>query len=218
MSNIEVTYEKNPYDHIIIDNVFENQELEKIFYELDFLTCSDLLNHSNSSVSNVDKKNNFFCNLDDLYAHTKVSPLVNLSNKLLQTEYVDQFSNFSHSFKFLHLVNFQNNFLSYYENNDYYNSHVDNSVITFLFYFRKKEDAFSGGELILDDQKFIEPKNNRCVIFTGCSKHSSSPVKLLQKNTLSTQGKYCFAKFLTIDPNKDKKEHPANILKMITQN
>ncbi len=75
---------------------------------------------------------------------------------------------------------------------DFYGWHSDNAsdallmknrIITIIYYFNSQPQKFTGGELILtgkniQDQKIIEPKNNRCIIFLSQSTHCVSTVKL----------------------------------------
>ncbi len=75
---------------------------------------------------------------------------------------------------------------------DFYGWHTDNGgggilkknrIITFIYYFNTQPQKFTGGELIIAgktiaDQKIIEPKNNRCVIFVSHNTHCVSTVKL----------------------------------------
>lgn len=68
--------------------------------------------------------------------------------------------------------------LSYYGDADRYLKHTDHSHVTTLFWLCEEEQRFTGGDLILEDSKTIEFKNNRMVMFPGYTYHEVTPVKI----------------------------------------
>jgi Rps23 Pro-64 3,4-dihydroxylase Tpa1-like proline 4-hydroxylase len=69
--------------------------------------------------------------------------------------------------------------VNYYENDKYYKSHKDVSVITQLTWIYREPKMFSGGDLILTDMgETIECKNNRTIFFPGHYYHEVMEVKM----------------------------------------
>jgi predicted 2-oxoglutarate/Fe(II)-dependent dioxygenase YbiX len=65
--------------------------------------------------------------------------------------------------------------VSYYENEDYYLPHTDESIITAIMYLWEDPKTFTGGELCFGD--FTVPIEDNCmVIFPSITEHSVNPL------------------------------------------
>lgn len=82
--------------------------------------------------------------------------------------------------------------VSYYENGDHYPEHFDLSKMTILLWLNRGDQAFTGGDLVLEDGQVIEYKNNRAVLFPSVLRHAVTEVKMESKEGY---GRYCITGF-----------------------
>lgn len=211
---MKIEYRKEPIDHLIIRDLYSKDELEKIFKELDFLTQKTKLVHSDHSYTNQEIKNNYLINLNDTYKDENFSDIITISKKILNKDIIESASEFCDSFYFLKMINSIRNFVTYYENENYYDFHRDFSTITSLTYFFKEPKKFKGGNFYLcDDNYKIEIENNMAIIYLGCTLHKGEKVLLDDDIQFSGNGKYCLAQFMYITPQQDSN---LNMLKSMS--
>lgn len=209
---MQVQYVTEPFEHLILRDVYSTVDLEKIFKELEFLTQKNRLISSDYALSNSNKKSNYLVNLNDVFADETFSDILSISKRILDYEITDNFKQFHNMFNFMDMINSVNTFLSYYENDDYYDFHRDQSVFSILTYFFKEPKKFVGGDLYFENTDYKIPiENNMSVIYLGCSLHSGGLVQLEQEHSLSGNGKYCLAQFLNVKP-QDKIQFPISLM------
>lgn len=82
------------------------------------------------------------------------------------------------------IINQFSDMIQYYENdNDGYEPHYDESLITAIFFFHQEPKNFTGGELYIPEYNVtIQPKNNTGVIFTSAVTHAVNPVHIIDKS------------------------------------
>lgn len=208
---MKITLCKDPFEYIIIDNTYTEQELNLIFLELDFFCASKNftvpVNTNTAKFENGEiKKSNAGVFLDDVYKDRNFSNILKLNRKIFNLN-VEQPSVI---FNFLKESNFDKTLVSYYENNDYYKPHKDNSILTMLTYLYKSPKLFDGGDLLLNDYEIaFEPWFNRTYIIPSVVQHEVTTIKMKDDDCGKGFGRYCITNFI-FKENFDISEQISN--------
>ena len=195
---MQITLCREPLEYIIIDETYTEEELKLIFLELDFWTMSNNLMSPDLTGTARDKngkpkKHNEGIFLDDVYTDRNYSNILKLNRKIYDIN-VDEPSLI---LNFLHESNHDTTLISYYENNTYYKTHKDRSVLTALTYLYKQPKAFEGGNLVLTDYGLaFEPWFNRTYIIFGVAQHEVTEVLVKPENCNKGLGRYCISNFI----------------------
>jgi hypothetical protein len=200
-----VTLNTEPFPHVIIDDFYDEEELKKIFKEIDYLfpklkvlgrnlgTAFDIVSGEPLSSGNS------LC-LDEFFNNKQNSDIVQITDKVLLPELLFTIADVHPLYGHAKNLNVSNTTLKYYNHKDKYKSHMDYARFTFLSWFCKEPKAFEGGDLVF--QQFnnykIEFKNNRGVFFCGAVYHESTPLKF-NKNAKEDSGKFVVTKFLNFN-------------------
>ena len=188
---------------ILIDNYYNQEELDLIWEELNFLGSKNKLHLGDDprSGSAVDKdsnplKNNYSVSIDSLFAYDRNFSNILKVNRKLFNEWDSIIRQNNHWFyKNLKCEN-DFTFLSYYENNNYYNLHQDDSFVTVLSWFYKEPKKFKGGDLIFENGQKIRVLNNRTVIFPSMIKHGVESIIMEEVDLDKKMGRFCITQFL----------------------
>lgn len=201
---------KSTPNYVIYDDFFNEEELSKIWNEVLFLTSPSKMlppEKSGSAIDNNGKilKKNSAIFLENIYADRLTSDINVLTDKVFSREIFDQLNLIGGVFNYIKVTNRNYNFLSYYEDSDYYRPHLDYSVFTMLIWLSKEPKKFEGGDLIFDDiNETIDFKSNRLIIFPSFLFHSVTPVKMVgDYKPYGGNGRYTITKFLTVNPIKN---------------
>jgi Rps23 Pro-64 3,4-dihydroxylase Tpa1-like proline 4-hydroxylase len=192
-------------EFVVLDELYNEEELEMIWEELTFLTSPYKLRYPSetgtSYVGNQEQKSNRAIWLDQVYADPDVSSILNISQKLLSYFIYPPFSDHLIMHPIEH-VNRVSALVSYYEENDEYKKHHDDTMFTACTWFVREPRKFEGGNLIITDfykqQHEIELKNNRVILFRGATKHQVQPVVNYTGEPFSGDGRYTLSQFMTI--------------------
>lgn len=201
---MQVTLCKEPFEYIIIDNTYTEEELKLIFLELDFWTLSKNLmspEHTGTARWNdgTIKKKNVGVFLDDVYVDRKHSNILSLNRKIYEIK-IDQPSVV---LNYLKESNRDTTLISYYENEAHYKSHKDASTLTAVTYLYKQPKVFEGGNLILTDYGYqFEPWFNRTYIIPGVVEHEVTEVLMKADDCGKGLGRYCISNFIHKDSNR----------------
>jgi predicted 2-oxoglutarate/Fe(II)-dependent dioxygenase YbiX len=176
------TIKKDNFEYILIDNFYNKDEFDAIQEEIKFL-----LEHKVSpEFTATAKDNNVLLKkgkgiwVDAHYKEErKKSAILNFNRKLFNTELCEQAKKINLYFGHLLKCTFDATLLNYYSNNDLYEFHTDDSILTSVTMF--KIGDFTGGNFILNDEE-IEFKENRMIIFSGCIPHKATPIVCEQNN------------------------------------
>jgi Rps23 Pro-64 3,4-dihydroxylase Tpa1-like proline 4-hydroxylase len=195
-------------NYLVIDDFLKDDELKNVWLELDFLTNKSIMlppekyNSARDKLTNVILKKNNVIFLDDIYQNRETSNILTNFKKLYSKEVVDIIEDLPNEFKYFKFVGHDRTFISYYEDSDYYKPHVDQAVLTCLYWCNKSPKLFEGGNLTIgDEQTQIEYKNNRLVIFPSYNIHSVDVIKMAEDNIpFSGWGRYTITKFLFVNP------------------
>jgi hypothetical protein len=163
--------------YIVIDDMYAPDEVLQIKTEL-----LQLLTHrrqGNASDTAVDKNNNVTKSgkglfLDCHYKDRNQSQILNLNRKLFCEEIVQTATQANQFFNTIRQCNNDSTLVNYYENGQEYKEHVDKASITALTFFGIGE--VMGGDLIFPTvNETVSFKENRVVIFAGCTPHVATP-------------------------------------------
>lgn len=198
-----VKYIEDPFPHAIIDNFFTEEELKSVWKELEFLTdSSKLLDETKTgSAYNADgslKKVNYGMFLDQIYTDRNLSNILNLSKKVFDVKTMDFLYRKHWVFRYLRESTRDTTLLSYYENNNHYDTHFDYASITILTHLFKEPKQFTGGDLVFQDNYQLPLVNNRTILFPSVIDHAVTEIKMDSDNKLNGNGRYCISKFIHI--------------------
>jgi len=205
---VQITLCKEPFEYIIIDNTYTEEELKLIFLELDFWSISkNLMGPEYTGTARWEdgtpKKQNQGVFLDDVYKNREHSNILKINRKIYKIETNQP----SVVFNFLKESNYDTTLISYYENESHYKAHKDASILTAVTYLYKQPKAFEGGNLILTDYGYqFEPWFNRTYIMPGVVEHEVSEVTMKKKDCEKGLGRYCISNFI----HKDRREQISN--------
>jgi len=196
---------QDPFPHLIVDNIYNENELHLIWQELEFLTYPTKWKSPEETASAKlnDKilKNNlgvFLDGKDGIYADRKVSNILSVNRKILDKEIIGSYGALSFGYQTAFMTNTDTTLISYYEDSHYYEKHKDHAIMTALTWFYKEPKSFFGGDLIFSDfnKHTIELKNNRTVLFPSFVFHEVEEICMPEHKP--GFGRYCMAQFFAI--------------------
>lgn len=193
--------DKDQFPYLIIDNFYDDNELESIWEELDFLCYNQKLKPPESTGTAFDDKNfilkkNSALWLDSAYKDRNLSNILQVNRKIFNiwTDVVVK-----HPSWFFNNVDIirDTTLISYYENQDHYKRHKDHGYLTSLTWFYKEPKRFNGGNLHFDEFNLtIEVKNNRTIMFPSTIWHSVDPVIMGTEFCGKKNGRFCMTHFM----------------------
>lgn len=194
---------EQPFPYIVIDDLYNEYELSKICLELACL--SDKLQGPEESGSAMDENKNYTKQnrgvyLEEIYTENRYSSILSINPKSFSM--ISDIKTDNWYYNNLR-INSSNTLISYYENEDHYKSHFDNTILTVLTWFYQEPKRFSGGDLYFNDYDItIECKHNRCIAFPGHIGHSVNPVELEKEYQHQGLGRWCMSQFGILDQMK----------------
>jgi len=198
---LQVTLCKEPFEYIIIDNAYTEEELKLIFVELDFWSLSqNFMGPEDTGTARWNdgspKKKNKGIFLDFVYRERNFSNILKLNRKIYKIELNEP----SVVLNFLKESNYDTTLVSYYENESHYKSHQDSSILTAVTYLYKQPKAFEGGDLVLTKYGIaFEPWFNRTYIMPAVVEHEVTEVKMKLEDCGKGLGRYCISNFIHRD-------------------
>ena len=186
---------------LVIRDLYEPMELKMINLELEFLYRSGTLldNNTNSAVlpdgTQLKKGQGVF--LDNVYTDRNTSIILQLNRKIYKNNDIYQAFTQLDSLRYsvFKICNHDSTLLNYYENNDYYHSHVDEAMFSSITWFFKEPKQFTGGNLRFVDLNItINIENNMCVLFPSYLRHEVEEIKL-DGQVGENNGRYSLAQF-----------------------
>ena len=192
---------KNPFPHVIIKNVYEEDELEMIWDELKFFTRPNKLIPREEYGAPLGKTESSAIILDSVFSNTIHSNIISLESKILNTNAVRKLSEVDESCRY-----FYNNVklltkLRYYHDGESYDTHADYTYSYICFtYFHKTPKKYEGGELIFPDYDYSFPcDNNTTIIIPGYITHGVNEVSIKDSDYYDGYGRYCVTMFATLE-------------------
>jgi hypothetical protein len=196
-----------PFEHIIIHDVFSPEELKNVWTEIEFLHPRLMRVGENGfdGGSATDKdgnmlKQNSVLGLQDIYNYqSNVSYILQYMIALYNREDLAQLAIYDLGYYFrLYLKASTYYFkLQYYEDNDGYKSHTDEFVFSASLFLYKDPKNFTGGDFVFDEYDYtVSCETNKMIIFPSTVKHSVTPVKMLDNTPMT--GRYSITTFKNI--------------------
>jgi len=206
---MKIIQNKLPFPHVIVEDMYTEEELFHIWKELDFLTYTTKLQgpRATGTAWNMDTnenlKQNLGVHLDDLYSRREISSILQINRKALGDLVWDSLIETDFSFKNLETCNSDSTLISYYEEGDHYKAHRDMSSYTALTWFYKQPKQFDGGDMYFPEYDYtVEIKNNMTLYFLSSVVHQVKPVMMKFQpivddfGAMSGNGRYCMSQFL----------------------
>ena len=204
-----------PFPLMIINNFYNQQELDLIWKELDFYTAPNKLFTAENYGGVVGYTNAKAIVLDDLYKNYEnnekganfrnISNILTVNRKLFESGVLDTFSSLHGCVSIANKTNHDITKVRYYHDGQYYDPHTDKSTMFLAFsYFYKEPKKFVGGDLEFPKYDFKLPcDNNSMVIFPGWVEHGVRKVKIKNSDYYDGWGRYAITSFFGC---KDKKK------------
>jgi hypothetical protein len=188
----------HPFPHVIVQDLFEKDDLKLLWKELDFYTSTGKLLPAKNYGGIPDKTNSRALILDEIYVNSKFSNIYDLECKLFSSDAVIELAKLDTSCAYFAQCSHFVTKIRYYHDEEYYAPHTDYAYpfIGFL-YFNKEPKKYSGGELFFPDHDNYEYscENNSCIIFPGYIKHGVRTVSIKDSNYNDGDGRYCISIF-----------------------
>ena len=185
-------YKDTKVPFFVIRNTLSEEELEKVYRELEFLKTSGKLNDPKDSGSATEDgkllKSNKSIALKEVYNDPRFSDIVSIVGPTLIESFpllcnsAPQDRNYGNWFMDEVQLYSSATLVSYYEDGDYYEPHRDNSVLTAITFIAEdykncEDQGFQGGDVTLPDFDVVIPfKHNCTVIFPGFIRHAVTKV------------------------------------------
>jgi len=205
-----------PFPHMIINNLYNEKELELIWEELKFFTKPGKLLEAKDYGGVVDRTNARAICLDDLFVrHRQMSNILTVNRKLFTSTILKEFGKIHDCCSIAQLCNSDTTKLRYYHNDDYYEAHTDKSMQFLGFsYFYKEPKKFTGGELLFPKYDYKVPcENNSIIIMPGWVEHAVSKVSIEDSDYYDGWGRYAITSFFGSKDRNYKPQNPEIIAK-----
>ena len=149
------TVVKDPIPFLIIDDTYNKEEQTQIYQELDFLV-DKLQGPDKTGTALLDgkKKNNKGVFLNNVFSDLNFSNIAKTNRKIFNKEIKEKLFECHYAYRLFNNTNFDNTLLSYYDNGGSYFSHYDETAITVITWFFKKNtyEAISLYIIIIKEQ------------------------------------------------------------------
>ncbi len=207
-------FDKNPtYPFLVVDNWYTPEEEKAIWSELDLFKNMPDIHRAEDTIVAREKDGtakghsyrwytaNFYTR--DVYDRM---PIERMLYKVRSDEFrdlIDHCAPYKRSFK---VSNKNTNLISYYESNDYYDSHFDSFAWTHLVWFYREPKAFEGGDFYLEEPDVeVKCKHNRAIFFPCPYLHAVKPIKMLDETLPFGHGRWTITHFYYTEPQGEVK-------------
>jgi Rps23 Pro-64 3,4-dihydroxylase Tpa1-like proline 4-hydroxylase len=192
-----------PFPHLIIESMYNEEELDLIWEELVFLSKPHKFLKEDLGTDRTEegepKSSSKSIHLDCVYTDRLTSNILTLNRKLFGREIMEKFAEISPMCRSILSQNNDSTKIRYYENGDEYLPHTDVFNYTAITFFFKKPKSFEGGELIFPEFDYtFECNDNNLILFPSCILHAANKVKMTNDTTCSGNGRYSMMQFLKI--------------------
>ena len=191
---------EKPFPHLIVDNFYDDKELELIWEELKFYTKPGKLLEAKDYGGVVEKTNHRALQLDVIYdGYRDLSNILTVNRKLFTSKILDVFAEIHESCWIAPMSDYDITKVRYYHDKEYYEAHTDKSFQFLAFsYFYKEPKKFTGGELFFPKHNYeLTCENNSIIILPGWVKHGVKEVKIEDSNYYDGWGRYSITSFFT---------------------
>ena len=193
-----------PFPHLIVENMYNQEELSLIWEELNFLTkphkfLQEDLGTATDEVTGISKSQSKSIIIDNIYTERGISNILTLNRKLFCQEYLQAFSQIGPQCKSILQQNFDLTKIRYYENDNEYLSHIDHFNYTAITFFYKEPKLFQGGDLFFPEYSYtFKCDNNHMILFPSCILHAATKTIMNDKTPCSGNGRYSMMQFMRL--------------------
>jgi len=204
------TIKDNPmFPFVLVDNWYTPEEEKGVWKELEYYasnpieTAQDGIVAKDAEDKPKGKHNRYY--LDKLYRDESRDQsnilFCTYKQKILELHH-HKINDCGHYGRSFFSSNAMTSFVSYYNNEDFYNSHYDSYHWTNLIWFVKEPKSFEGGDLEFEESNTkIKLKHNRAVLFPSMFLHKSTPIKFKQPDS-GSDGKFTITHFYYGQPTR----------------
>jgi hypothetical protein len=211
MQNIEVTLYQTPFPHAIVDNFYNEEELELIWEELKFYTKPGKLLDVKDYGGVEGYTSAKAILLDSLYQNRTgngglnwrtMSNILTTNRKLFTSGVLDAFAEVDDCCCLANETNNDITKVRYYHNGDAYDPHTDKGFQFLAFsYFYKEPRKFEGGQLYFPKYDYEIPcDNNSMIIFPGWVEHGVREISIKDSDYFDGYGRYAITSFFGCKP------------------
>lgn len=194
---------------IIVDDFYDQAELTLLWKELHFLTEASKFKPPKetgaASKDGIYLKSANGIWVDNVYADRTASNILSLNRKVFCKDFINHAKSINPLYCILGNIDSDHTLLNYYEHNEEYKKHKDQSVFTAVTMLMKDEGNFSGGDFVIHDYDLlIEKRNNRLILFPGNLEHSVTPVQMkVPYEPFGGDGRYTVTQFMRVSGNME---------------
>jgi len=177
-------YKKDGFEYIVIDDLYSEEELTAIKIELNelipHLQPVEIIKAAHNGDTNDIKytKDCLSLWLDNFYTRDRdKSSILNLNRKIFSKEVTSFSTKVNAFFGHIEKCNIDFTLLNVYKSDEKYLAHVDSAMISVITLFELGK-VLEGGLKFTDYDEHISFKDNRAIIFPGCVRHETKPIKL----------------------------------------
>tara|TARA_A100001011_G_scaffold303617_1_gene317712 strand:- start:63 stop:719 length:657 start_codon:yes stop_codon:yes gene_type:complete len=205
---LQVTQFQDPFPHLIVDNFYNEEELELIWEELKFYTkpgkLLDVKDYGGVDGYTTAKA----IMLDSLYRNNtkndgvnwrSLSNILTVNRKLFTSGVLDVFADIHDCCCLANKSNSDTTKIRYYHDGDKYDPHTDRGFQFLGFsYFYKEPKKFKGGQLYFPKYDYEVPcDNNSMIIFPGWVEHGVREISIKDSDYFNGYGRYAITSFFT---------------------
>lgn len=200
-----------PFPHLIIENFYNDEELELIWEELNFYTKSNKLLPTEKYGGVVGFTESKGLLLDDIYKNNgedknyrNISNILTVNRKLFNSAILDVFSGIHDCCCIANKSNHDITKVRYYHDGEGYKPHTDKGFQFLAFsYFYKEPKKFEGGQLYFPKYDYEIPcDNNSMIIFPGWVEHGVKEVSISDSEYFEGYGRYAITSFFGSKPRQ----------------
>lgn len=199
---MHIIAKREPFPHLIIENIFTEEEYSMVWNELMFITpkmLSPEKTGAGQTLTGDSAKRGKGIFLQHFFADRKMSDIYRISRKM----FCDEIRNVSNAlglyFQQYNKLVYDSVLLQLYYNGDYYKQHNDDSVFTAVILLHKTPKLYTGGDLIFPQQNYNSNlMNNQAIIFPSIINHEVTEVKLQTNNY--DDGRFTISQLCQISP------------------
>ena len=210
---LSATANEYPFPHLIVDNFYNNKELELIWEELNYYTKPGKLFEAENYGGVVGYTTAKAILLDSVYRnfsksggnnYRPISNILTVNRKLFTSGVLDAFSEIHDCCILANQSNSDTTKVRYYHNGDSYDPHTDRPFQFLAFsYFYKEPKKFEGGGLYFPRYDYEIPcDNNSMIIFPGWVEHGVKEVKIDDSDYFDGYGRYAITSFFGFKEGK----------------
>ncbi len=202
-----------PFPHMIIDNFYNEKELELVWEELNFYTKPGKLLEAKDYGGVVGYTNAKALMLDSVYKdysnndgnnYRNLSNILTVNRKLFTSGVLDAFAGIHDCCSIANQSNSDTTKIRYYHDGEGYDPHTDKGFQFLAFsYYYKEPKKFTGGQLYFPKYDYEVPcDNNSMIVFPGWVEHGVKEVKIEDSDYFDGCGRYAITSFFGFKPRE----------------